>query len=61
MLLWGRGLYISWEETGICSVRDSGVRRIKCAMAKELVEIGYFAGVVIPSPEGGYIEIQGKK
>lgn len=42
-------------------MRESEVRRIKYAVTKELVEMGYIAGIDIPRPEGGFIDIQGKK
>ena len=36
-------------------------RRIKYAVAKELVEVGYTAGVDVPISEGGFVDVQGRK
>jgi hypothetical protein len=36
-------------------------RRIKYAIAKELVEMGYFAGVEVRRPWGGVLDVHGKK
>jgi hypothetical protein len=36
-------------------------RRIKYAIAKELVDMGYQAGVEVPREEGGFIDVQAKK
>jgi hypothetical protein len=36
-------------------------RRLKLALAKELVEMGYQSGVEIPTGDGGYIDVQGRR
>jgi polyhydroxyalkanoate synthesis regulator phasin len=36
-------------------------RRLKYAMAKELVEMGYQSGVEVRTAEGGYIDVQGRR
>jgi replicative DNA helicase Mcm len=36
-------------------------QRIKYAVAKELIEMGYMAGVTVPRCDGGFINVQGKK
>lgn len=36
-------------------------RRLKLALAKELMDMGYQSGVEIPTGDGGYIDVQGRR
>jgi hypothetical protein len=36
-------------------------KHIKYSIAKGLVELGYQSGVEVPTSEGGYIDVQGRR